>query len=99
MERFVEEKSPEFSLLQRQYLLQLRKSQSCSFFEAGIILFWGGGKKNQCMFIVSLNPSLGICFHPLAVAKHCARLTLVSHYCSLNLGMGCSHGLQLVFMD
>lgn len=39
------------------------------------------------MFIVSLNSSLGICFHPLAVAKHCARLTLVSHYCSLNLGI------------
>lgn len=39
------------------------------------------------MFIVSLNSSLGICFRPLAVAKHCARLTLVSHYCSPNLGI------------
>lgn len=39
------------------------------------------------MFIVALNPSLGICFHPSAVAKHCARLTLESHYCSFNLGI------------
>lgn len=73
MERFVEENSPGSCLIQRQHLLQRRKSLSCNyhlfFFEAGRI-FWG---KNDCTFIVFLNPSLGICFQALLVTKYRAR--------------------------
>lgn len=51
MERFVEGKSPESCLIQRQHLLQLRKSLSCIFFEAGGIL-GAGGEPTQHVYCI-----------------------------------------------